>query len=105
MSAAQAPSAQGSPFWRFSLHFYRQPKVAETCIALQEESGVDVNLLLFLLWQATRKRALTGVEVDHADLVPQCGQRNGGVHGRGRFAGPALFIGEDDMVRLGVRTH
>jgi len=51
MSAAQPPSAQGSPFWRFSLHFYRQPKVADTCIALQEEAGVDVNLLLFLLWQ------------------------------------------------------
>ncbi|MGZ3308467.1 MAG: DUF2390 domain-containing protein, partial [Xanthobacteraceae bacterium] len=51
MSAADAPSAQGSPFWRFSLRFYRQPKVADTCIALQEERGVDVNLLLFLLWQ------------------------------------------------------
>ena len=63
MSAAQTPSAQGSPFWRFSLHFYRQPKVADTCIALQEEAGVDVNLLLFLLWQATRKRALTTAEV------------------------------------------
>jgi uncharacterized protein (TIGR02444 family) len=63
MSAAQAPSTQGSPFWRFSLHFYRQPKVADTCIALQEEAGVDVNLLLFLLWQATRGRALTTAEV------------------------------------------
>jgi uncharacterized protein (TIGR02444 family) len=63
MSAAQAPSAQGSPFWRFSLRFYRQPKVADTCIALQEEREVDVNLLLFLLWQATRKRALTAAEV------------------------------------------
>jgi uncharacterized protein (TIGR02444 family) len=63
MSAPQAPSAQGSPFWRFSLHFYRQPKVADTCIALQEEAGVDVNLLLFLLWQATRKRALTMADV------------------------------------------
>ena len=63
MSAPQAPSAQGSPFWRFSLHFYRQPKVADTCIALQEEAGVDVNLLLFLLWQATRKRAFTAAEV------------------------------------------
>jgi uncharacterized protein (TIGR02444 family) len=63
MSAPQAPSAAGSPFWRFSLHFYRQPKVADTCIALQEEAGVDVNLLLFLLWQATRKRALTTTDV------------------------------------------
>ena len=63
MSAPQAPSTSGSPFWRFSLHFYRRPKVADTCIVLQEEAGVDVNLLLFLLWQATRKRALTAVEV------------------------------------------
>ena len=46
------PSSQGSPFWRFSLQFYRLPKVADACIALQEEAGVDVNLLLFLLWQA-----------------------------------------------------
>ena len=63
MSGVQAPSAQGSPFWQFSLRFYRQPQVADTCIALQEERGVDVNLLLFLLWQATRKRAFTAAEV------------------------------------------
>ncbi len=63
MSAAQASSAQGSPFWQFSLRFYRQPQVADTCIALQEERAVDVNLLLFLLWQATRKRALAAAEV------------------------------------------
>ena len=65
MSAAEnaAPSA-GSPFWRFSLGFYRQPGVADACIALQEEAGVDVNLLLFLLWQATRKRASARAEVE-----------------------------------------
>ena len=50
MSVADAKSTQGSPFWRFSLRFYRQPRVADACIALQEESGVDVNLLLYLLW-------------------------------------------------------
>jgi len=55
--------AQGSPFWQFSLRFYRQPKVADACIALQEEAGVDVNLLLFLLWHATLKRALSIGEV------------------------------------------
>jgi uncharacterized protein (TIGR02444 family) len=67
MSAADAPSAQGSPFWRFSLRFYRQPKVADACIALQEERGVDVNLLLFLLWQATRKRAFTAADVEELE--------------------------------------
>ena len=57
MTAAASPSA-GSPFWRFSLRFYRRREVADACIALQEEAGVDVNLLLFLLWHAIHKRAL-----------------------------------------------
>jgi uncharacterized protein (TIGR02444 family) len=56
-------AVQGSPFWRFSLGFYRQPGVADACIALQEEAGVDVNLLLFLLWLASARRQLSAVEV------------------------------------------
>jgi uncharacterized protein (TIGR02444 family) len=58
-----APSSQGSPFWRFSLQFYRLPKVADACIALQEEADVDVNLLLFLLWQARQRRRLSVADV------------------------------------------
>ena len=46
----------GSPLWRFSLHIYRRPGVADACIALQDGCGVDVNILLFLLWLATTKR-------------------------------------------------
>jgi len=57
------PPAQGSPFWRFSLKLYRAQGVADACIALQEGAGVDVNLLLFLLWQATQRRAFTAAEV------------------------------------------
>jgi uncharacterized protein (TIGR02444 family) len=57
------PSSQGSPFWRFSLQFYRQPKVADACIGLQEEAGVDVNLLLFLLWHARQGRRLSKADV------------------------------------------
>ena len=60
-------SSQGSPFWRFSLRFYRQQEVADACITLQDEVGVDVNLLLFLLWQATRKRALSVTEVEELE--------------------------------------
>jgi uncharacterized protein (TIGR02444 family) len=61
------PSAQGSPFWRFSLRLYRAPGVGDACIALQEEAGVDVNLLLFLLWQATERRALTAADIEALD--------------------------------------
>jgi uncharacterized protein (TIGR02444 family) len=50
---------QGSPLWRFSLRFYRQPGVADACIALQDECGVDVNMLLFLLWLAADKKRLS----------------------------------------------
>ena len=58
------PSPQGSPFWRFSLQLYRQPGVAEACIVLQEESGADVNLLMFLLWHAVQRRQFLPSEVD-----------------------------------------
>ena len=63
MSPAEAQPSQASPFWRFSLRFYRQPDVAAACIALQEEAGVDVNLLLFLLWHATHEQELLAAEV------------------------------------------
>jgi uncharacterized protein (TIGR02444 family) len=64
MTEAEAkPSPQGSPFWRFSLQFYRQAGVADGCIALQEQSGVDVNLLMYLLWQARQRRSFSPDEV------------------------------------------
>jgi uncharacterized protein (TIGR02444 family) len=53
----------GSPFWRFSLQFYRMPGVADACIRLQEEAGADVNLLLFLLWHGAQQRRLSATEI------------------------------------------
>jgi uncharacterized protein (TIGR02444 family) len=55
---ADTEAERGSPFWRFSLGFYRQPGVADACIALQDGCGVDVNILLFFLWLATAKRRI-----------------------------------------------
>jgi uncharacterized protein (TIGR02444 family) len=65
--AEGAPSSAGSPFWRFSLQLYRLPGVADACIRLQEESGVDVNLLLFLLWHAAQRQALSTAEVERLE--------------------------------------
>jgi uncharacterized protein (TIGR02444 family) len=57
-SVATNSSAQPSPFWTFSLGFYRQVGVPEACLALQDGCGVDVNIVLFLLWTATLRRHL-----------------------------------------------
>jgi len=62
MTEATQPS-QGSPFWRFSLAFYREEGVADACIVLQEQSSADVNLLLYLLWQARSCRAFAASDV------------------------------------------
>jgi uncharacterized protein (TIGR02444 family) len=61
--AEPGSETRGSPFWRFSLQFYRLPGVADACIALQDEAGVDVNLLLFLLWNARMGRLLSRADV------------------------------------------
>jgi uncharacterized protein (TIGR02444 family) len=48
-----------SPFWSFSLAFYRKPGVAEACLALQDRHGIDVNLLLAALFAGASGMALT----------------------------------------------
>src|SRR3954454_23743461 len=65
--AAPKAAPQGSPFWHFSLGLYRAPGVADACIRLQDEAGVDVNLLFFLLWNASLKRRLSSAEVQALD--------------------------------------
>jgi uncharacterized protein (TIGR02444 family) len=66
-TAEQGPPPAGSPFWRFSLGYYRQPGIGDACIALQDGAGVDVNLLLFLLWQASVGRTFAVAEVDELE--------------------------------------
>lgn len=39
-------------FWDYSCRVYRRPLVSSTCLALQNEHGLDVNLLLFAAWHA-----------------------------------------------------
>jgi uncharacterized protein (TIGR02444 family) len=67
MSAGETTPAGKSPFWRFSVKFYAEPGVAQACIDLQDQAGVDVNLLFFLLWNATHSRALNEAEIDELD--------------------------------------
>jgi uncharacterized protein (TIGR02444 family) len=64
---AESATSTGTPLWRFSLHFYRQAGVSDACIALQDECGVDVNLLLFLFWLAAGRRQLSVADVKSLD--------------------------------------
>lgn len=59
--------ADGSPFWTFSLSLYRTPGVPAACIVLQDECGVDVNVLLFALWLASQGRAVRADDLAQAD--------------------------------------
>jgi uncharacterized protein (TIGR02444 family) len=62
-SVESGPLPQSSPFWTFSLGFYRGAGVSEACLELQDNCGVDVNVVLFLLWMASQKRQLDVGEV------------------------------------------
>jgi uncharacterized protein (TIGR02444 family) len=65
--AASERMTEGSPFWRFSVAFYGRPGVAQACLDLQDCCGVDVNLVLFLLWMATSRRRLASEAVRALD--------------------------------------
>jgi uncharacterized protein (TIGR02444 family) len=64
---ADTPISTETPFWRFSLHFYRQTGVSDACIALQDGCGIDVNLLLFLFWLAAGRQLLSAADVKRLD--------------------------------------
>lgn len=55
-----------SPFWRFALRVYAQPGVAPLCLTLQDENGIDVNLLLFACWCGSTGRKLRAQDVEIA---------------------------------------
>ena len=54
-------------FWDFSLAVYADPAVAQSCLALQDAGGVDVNMALFVLWQGVHGRRLSLTEVHAMD--------------------------------------
>lgn len=55
----EAATSRSNPFWEFSLKLYASPAVQGACLELQDASGVDVNVLLYMLWQASRGQRLS----------------------------------------------
>jgi uncharacterized protein (TIGR02444 family) len=54
MTPAQAEAES----WAFALSLYAKPGVADACLALQNEAGVDVMLLLMVAFAAVKRRTL-----------------------------------------------
>lgn len=57
-STAAEPNGQGTAFWNFSLSLYARPGVEAACLGLQDEQGLDVNLVLLAAWAANNGRSL-----------------------------------------------
>ncbi len=49
-----------TPIWDFVLNYYGRKGVSEALIGLQDSQGIDVNMLLFLMWMAAQKRIRDG---------------------------------------------
>jgi uncharacterized protein (TIGR02444 family) len=58
-----------NPFWDFSLSNYNLPGVAATCLSLQDECDLDVNVLLYAAWVATMDRRLTEQHVAEMERI------------------------------------
>jgi uncharacterized protein (TIGR02444 family) len=56
MPDAPAPDTVVDEFWAASLELYARPDVAAACLRLQDERGLDVNLLLLCCWFARSGR-------------------------------------------------
>ena len=56
-------------FWATSLAIYRQPGVSEACLALQDQSGADVNAILFAFWAACEGHTLGVVDFERLEAA------------------------------------
>jgi len=60
-------ATHGHGFWDFSLRIYARPEVPPACLALQDDGGADVNLVLFLLYLADSGRMLDSAAIAALD--------------------------------------
>ncbi len=69
-ATAGASQAIDAESWAFALELYAEPGIADACLALQNECGVDVMMLLMATFAAVRRRiALTPSDVAAMDAA------------------------------------
>ncbi len=65
------PLELDNPFWRFSLKVYAAPGVKQECLTLQEESGVNVNMLLYCAWRGSESEILSASTLERLSAAVQ----------------------------------
>ncbi len=60
-------SGSESAFWQFSLRLYRRSDVPATCLALQDQHKIDINLLFFILFLAISERQVSANDIRRID--------------------------------------
>ena len=55
-------------FWEFSLATYTEEGVAQSLLAMQDEGGLDVNILLYACWLASKDIQLTGGHLEALEV-------------------------------------
>lgn len=94
-------------FWNFSLDAYARPGVARLCLTLQDDHGLDVNVLLFCCWIA-QSRSAPVAECDIERLVGEVAPTNVEVVWplrRARRWLKAAAEAEDDIAPAAARTR
>jgi uncharacterized protein (TIGR02444 family) len=56
-------SADAEDLWRFAVALHARSGVETACLALQDEAGVDVPMLLFAAWAASHRGAKVDLEL------------------------------------------
>jgi uncharacterized protein (TIGR02444 family) len=56
-------TAMTTPIWDFVLNYYGRKGVSEALIGLQDSQGIDVNMLLFLMWMAAQKKSVAAGDI------------------------------------------
>jgi uncharacterized protein (TIGR02444 family) len=54
--------------WDFALSFYACPGVSDACLRLQDEHGIDINMLMFAAW-AGQVRGVSLSEDDASQVI------------------------------------
>jgi uncharacterized protein (TIGR02444 family) len=55
--------AAATPIWDFVLNYYGRKGVSEALIGLQDSQGIDVNMLLFLMWMSAQKKSVAADDI------------------------------------------